>query len=160
MARRWTNHYARGDDGSWRDDYVSFYAASHPWEDFAESWAQVMHVHDVVSTGSAWGVVDAPGPTFDPERWVSTAVLATLAANELARAIGDARPLSVRPVARRQAQDRSGVASDTRRTVQLDPSPQVGHCGGAGSLRLTTTVRIGGQMSPETRGNTCVHAHG
>ena len=98
------NHYTRGDDGSWRDNYASFYAASHPWEDFAESWAQVMHVHDVVSTGSAWGVVDAPGPTFDPERWVSAAVLATLAANELARALGmrDLYPFALSPGARRK----------------------------------------------------------
>ncbi len=87
-----------------RDDHVSFYAASHPWEDFAESWAQVMHVHDVVSTGSAWGVVGAPGPTFDPEQWVSTAVLATLAANELARALGmrDLYPFALSPGARRK----------------------------------------------------------
>ena len=60
------DHYARGDDGSWRDDHVSFYAAAHPWEDYAESWAQVMHVHDVVSTGSAWGVVDAPDEHVRP----------------------------------------------------------------------------------------------
>ena len=86
--RRSTDHYARGDDGSWRDNHVSFYAAAHPWEDYAESWAQVMHVHDVVSTGSAWGFVDRPGrsrstrssgcplrcwrrspPTSSPGRW-------------------------------------------------------------------------------------------
>ena len=101
-----------------------------------------------------------PASTFDPEQWVSTAVLATLAANELARAMGmrDLYPFALSPGARRKIEaawrlTRSG-------TVQLDPSRQVGHCGGAGSLRLTTTVRIGGQMSPETRGNTCVHAHG
>jgi hypothetical protein len=97
-------HYAGGDDGSWSDDHASFYAASHPWEDFAESWAQVMHVHDVVSTASAWGVVAAPGTTFDPAQWVSTAVLATLAANELARALGmrDLYPFALSPGARRK----------------------------------------------------------
>jgi hypothetical protein len=97
-------HYAGSDDASWRDDYVSFYAAAHPWEDFAESWAQVMHVHDVVSTGSAWGVVESPGMPFDPEAWMSTAVLATLAANELARAMGmrDLYPFALSPGARRK----------------------------------------------------------
>jgi hypothetical protein len=97
-------HYARVNDGSWRADHVSFYAAVHPWEDFAESWAQVMHVHDVVSTGSAWGVVDAPGGSFDPEQWMSTAVLASLAANELARAMGmrDLYPFALSPAARRK----------------------------------------------------------
>ena len=103
-ARSLDDHYSRGDDGSWRGDHVSFYAAAHPWEDYAESWAQVMHVHDVVSTGSAWGVVDSPGEPFDPEQWMPTAVLATLAANELARAMGmrDLYPFALSPGARRK----------------------------------------------------------
>ena len=83
---------------------MSFYAAAHPWEDYAESWAQVMHVHDVVSTGLAWGVVDSPASAFDPAQWMSTAVLATLAANELARAMGmhDLYPFALSPGARRK----------------------------------------------------------
>jgi hypothetical protein len=95
-------HYSRDDDGSWRDEYVSFYAAAHPWEDHAESWAQVMHVHDVVSTGAAWGVVEAPAGPFDPDEWLSTAVLVTLAANELARTMGmrDLYPFALSPGAR------------------------------------------------------------
>ena len=103
-AQSLNDHYARGDDGGWRVNHVSFYAAAHPWEDYAESWAQVMHVHDVVSTGSAWGVVDAPGRSFDPNQWVSTAVVATLAANELARALGmrDLYPFALSPGARRK----------------------------------------------------------
>jgi hypothetical protein len=103
-AQALDDHYSRDDDGRWRDDHVSLYAAAHPWEDYAESWAQVMHVHDVVSTGSAWGVVDPPGGPFDPERWMPTAVLATLAANELARALGmrDLYPFALSPGARRK----------------------------------------------------------
>jgi hypothetical protein len=103
-AQALEHHYARNDDGFWRNDYVSFYATAHPWEDYAESWAQVMHVHDVVSTGSAWGVVDSPGGTFDPETWMSTAVLASLAANELARSMGmrDLYPFALSPGARRK----------------------------------------------------------
>ena len=54
------SHYARLDDGAWRDSHASFYASAHPWEDFAESWAQLMHVHDVVETGAEWGVVASP----------------------------------------------------------------------------------------------------
>jgi hypothetical protein len=95
-------HYDSDDDGTWRDGYVSFYATAHPWEDYAESWSQVMHVHDVVSTGSAWGVVDSPGAPFDPATWMTTAVLASLAANELARAMGvrDLYPFALSPGAR------------------------------------------------------------
>ena len=56
-------HYARLDDGRWRDDHASFYASAHPWEDFAESWAQLMHVHDVVETGGVVGRRERTPPT-------------------------------------------------------------------------------------------------
>ncbi len=97
-------HYIRTDDGSWRGDRVSFYASAHPWEDFAESWAQVMHIHDVVSTGAAWGVVDAPVDDFAPKQWLSAAVMASLAANELARSMGmrDLYPFALSVGARRR----------------------------------------------------------
>jgi len=86
------HHYGRVDDGSWRDRFVSFYASAHPWEDFAESWAQLMHVHDVVETGAEWGVVPAPTDPHDAEAWMSAAVAVTLAVNELARAMGTRDP--------------------------------------------------------------------
>jgi hypothetical protein len=82
------HHYGRVDDRSWRDQHVSFYASSHPWEDFAESWAQVMHVHDVVETGASWGIVHAPADPTDARAWLATSVSASVAANELARAMG------------------------------------------------------------------------
>ena len=82
------NHYARLDDGAWRAEHASFYASSHPWEDFAESWAQLMHVHDVVETGAAWGVVTAPEDRADAAAWLSTSITASVAANELARSMG------------------------------------------------------------------------
>lgn len=95
-------HYARTDDRSWRDRYVSFYASAHPWEDFAESWAQVMHVHDVVETGAAWGVVQAPSNPDDAGSWLATSVSASVAANELARAMGmrDLYPFALTATAR------------------------------------------------------------
>ena len=63
-----------------------------------------MHIHDVVSTGSAWGIVEAPSAPFDPKDWMSTAVKASLAANELARALGmrDLYPFALSPGARRK----------------------------------------------------------
>jgi hypothetical protein len=81
-------HYARLDDGTWRETFASFYASAHPWEDFAESWAQLMHVHDVVETGSEWGVVRAPDDRTDATAWLATSISASVAANELARAMG------------------------------------------------------------------------
>jgi len=81
-------HYARLDDATWRTAHVSFYASAHPWEDFAESWAQLMHVHDVVETGASWGVVEAPVDPTDAKAWLADSILASVAANELARAMG------------------------------------------------------------------------
>lgn len=44
-------HYA--DSGKvWTDAYVSYYATSHPWEDFAETWAHYLHIVDVLATAS------------------------------------------------------------------------------------------------------------
>ena len=61
-----------------------------------------MHVHDVVSTGSACGVIDSTGAPCDPATWISSAVLASLAANELARAMGvrDLYPFALSPGSR------------------------------------------------------------
>lgn len=124
-------HYNRVDDGSWRDTHVSFYASAHPWEDFAESWAQVMHIHDVVSTGAAWGVIDPPAGLFDPKQWVSSAVMASLAANELARAMGmrDLYPFALTTGARRRIETAwhlvhpAAAAHDAPHPVPSDGSP-------------------------------------
>ena len=164
-ARRSTAHYARGDDGSWRDDHVSFYAAAHPWEDYAESWAQVMHVHDVVSTGSAWGVVDRSASdvragAVDVDGGAGDARRQRAGAGD-----GDARSLPVRPVAGRPAQDRGGVASDTARRfrlTRLDRRPRRALWRGR-ILRLTTTVRdpataVAGQKGEHMRSRSRVRS--
>jgi hypothetical protein len=78
-------HYASGGSKIWTDDYVSFYATSHPWEDFAETFAHYLHIVDVVATARGFGLapsfpdaVDDPdgGGDFDPY----SADTATLAA--------------------------------------------------------------------------------
>jgi hypothetical protein len=95
-------HYGHTDDGGWRDTHASFYASAHPWEDFAESWAQLMHVHDVVETGAEWGVVRVPDDRGDAAAWLATSTTAGVAANELARAMGmrDLYPFALAPGAR------------------------------------------------------------
>lgn len=55
------DHYARSDDGFWQSQYVSRYAAAHPAEDFAESFAHYLHIRGVLDTARAWGItVDGP----------------------------------------------------------------------------------------------------
>ena len=44
------SHYARRDQGDWSERHVSFYATSHPWEDFAETFAHYLHIVDLLAT--------------------------------------------------------------------------------------------------------------
>lgn len=48
-------HYANGPKPGWQNEFVSHYAAAHPWEDFAETWAHYLHITDTLDTGRAWG---------------------------------------------------------------------------------------------------------
>lgn len=49
-------HYAYGPPAKWRQSYVSAYAASHPWEDFAETWSHYFHIVDGLETAASYGV--------------------------------------------------------------------------------------------------------
>lgn len=58
-------HYAATDDRSWTATYVSRYAASHPWEDWAECFAHYLHIRDTLQTTAAWQL-RIGGPRTDP----------------------------------------------------------------------------------------------
>lgn len=49
-------HYANGPPVDWRDRFVSAYASSHPWEDWAETWAHYLHIVDTLETAYQFGV--------------------------------------------------------------------------------------------------------
>jgi hypothetical protein len=62
-------HYAQGAPAHWAERFVSAYATSHPWEDFAETWAHYLHIVDTLETASAFGLriapaIDCEGPHF------------------------------------------------------------------------------------------------
>lgn len=40
----------------WQDNYVSAYATSHPWEDFAETWAHYLHIVDTMEMARAFNL--------------------------------------------------------------------------------------------------------
>ena len=40
----------------WHPSYISAYASSHPWEDWAECWAHYLHMVDGLETAAAWGL--------------------------------------------------------------------------------------------------------
>ena len=103
-------HYDKGPPPNWSDDFISAYATSHPWEDWAESWAHVMHMVDALETAHFVGLsvnpprsdepvlTESPEPTraqvedFDDliERWKTL----TYVLNNLTRGLGlaDAYP--------------------------------------------------------------------
>lgn len=53
-------HYANGPATDWQARYVSPYASSHPWEDFAETFAHYLHIVDTLETAHAFGLAVRP----------------------------------------------------------------------------------------------------
>jgi hypothetical protein len=49
-------HYAQGARADWREHHVSAYASSHPWEDWAESWAHYLHLRDALDSACSFGL--------------------------------------------------------------------------------------------------------
>ena len=97
-------HYQNGAPGDWPTRFISSYASSHPWEDFAECWAHYTHIVDALETARAFGVaIDSPAPAasklsmrldFDPYRsgetidLVGALVPLTVAINSVNRSMG------------------------------------------------------------------------
>jgi len=50
-------YYANGAPQNWQNNYISAYASSHPWEDWAESWAHFMHIQDALEVANDFGLV-------------------------------------------------------------------------------------------------------
>src|ERR1700743_266514 len=97
-------HYAEGPPGDWQQRYVSSYATTHPWEDFAETWAHYIHIVDTLEMAAAFGLevhpqADKTGHlaaevSFDPytaERFdtvIAAWLPVTFALNSVNRAMG------------------------------------------------------------------------
>lgn len=47
-------HYESGPPADWPQQYVSAYATTHPWEDWAETWAHYLHLVDTLNTALAF----------------------------------------------------------------------------------------------------------
>jgi len=51
-------NYREGPPTQWWLHYVSAYASSHPWEDWAECWAHYLHMRDTVDTAVSLGLAN------------------------------------------------------------------------------------------------------
>jgi len=106
-------YYAAGATGDWQARCVSAYATSHPWEDWAETWAHYLHMVDLLETAASYRtrlVVpgsegDGPEEIADPfeggaeefSQLVAQWVPLTLLLNSLTRSLGqdDAYPFAL-----------------------------------------------------------------
>ena len=50
-------HYNEGPPKDWQSKFVSSYASTHPWEDWAETWAHYLHMMDTLETAYHAGLV-------------------------------------------------------------------------------------------------------
>ena len=53
-------HYAEGVPPDWQENYISAYATTHAWEDFAETWAHYLHIIDCLEMARAFGMSVQP----------------------------------------------------------------------------------------------------
>ncbi|MFC0515994.1 putative zinc-binding metallopeptidase [Mucilaginibacter angelicae] len=53
-------HYNEGAPGDWNLNFISEYATSHSWEDWAETWAHYLHIMDTLETADDFGISVAP----------------------------------------------------------------------------------------------------
>ena len=54
-------YYQQGPPNDWQKRTVTAYASSHPWEDWAETWAHYLHIMDTLETAGSFGVSVNPG---------------------------------------------------------------------------------------------------
>ena len=59
-------HYKQGPPADWQARFVSAYASSHPWEDWAETWAHYLHMTDTLETALACGLSLRPKRSDEP----------------------------------------------------------------------------------------------
>jgi hypothetical protein len=94
------HHYREGPPKFWKDSYISAYASMHPWEDFAETFAHVLHITDALETAQCYdmGFDEADEASLDPYRVLDFKRLAeawvplSVAINSIHKAMGE-RPL-------------------------------------------------------------------
>ena len=97
-------YYGNGVVPNWREKFISAYATSHPWEDFAETWAHYLHIVDTLEMARAFGLyvhprlarpgeLDAqvdfdPYKVRDPSALIETWIPLSNALNSLNRTMG------------------------------------------------------------------------
>lgn len=107
-------YYKNGSPENWQENFISEYATSHPWEDWAETWAHYLHIMDMVETAFFFRLNVKPAVnkkalktkvSFDPyikenfDVIVQKCVPLSFAVNSINRAMGvpDVYPFVISP---------------------------------------------------------------
>ena len=61
-------YYKDGAAPNWSRDFISPYASSHPWEDWAETWAHYLHLMDTLETAFSFGIRIQPDMIQDTKQ--------------------------------------------------------------------------------------------
>lgn len=103
-AQALSKHYDSGPPNDWVDSYISAYASSHPWEDWAETWAHYLHMVDTLETARAFNVIGGQRETglsqSDVGREIAAWMGLSVVMNELNRSMGadDTYPFVLSPL--------------------------------------------------------------
>lgn len=84
--RALATYYENGPPSDWPAQYISAYAAAHPSEDWAESWAHYLHLRAMLEAAASTGLVES----VDPDRWREEFIDLVIRINEVMRALGQA----------------------------------------------------------------------
>jgi hypothetical protein len=130
-------HYAAGGQSQgWEQRFVSAYATSHPWEDWAETWAHYLHMVDLLETAATYNTrVELPGGESDEvddpfgsarndfNQLVAQWVPVTLLVNSLNRSLGqeDAYPFALTTGSLEKLRFVHDVIHSPRRPAQPGP---------------------------------------
>jgi hypothetical protein len=119
------HHYEGEGLPDFAGSFISAYAAAHPWEDWAETFAHYLHVIDTLETAQHFGVTsDLPRKPGPPEiedfdlllrEWLDL----TVALNALNRSMGlpDAYPFTISPRVREKLEFVHRRIAASRRTA-------------------------------------------
>lgn len=89
------NHYSGATQKS--PEHISVYASSHPWEDWAETFAHYLHLRDALETAQQFGF--SPLTEFEFEVGIQEWIRLSVAFNEINRSMGipDLYPFALTP---------------------------------------------------------------
>lgn len=114
-SRSLNDYYQAGPPSNWHMNFISEYASSHPWEDWAETWAHYLHLIDTLETAFSYGMSISPRlrnayplemeANFDPyiekdfDRIIASYIPLSSAMNSINRSMGlpDLYPFTFNP---------------------------------------------------------------